>query len=161
MKAIKENWKLVLIVAAGIVAVIFMCIFGVQGAQNKAFALEEQVNTADSDIKVQEKRRVDLVYNLADCVKQYDKHEAETLNNARKYFTVGDQFFSPGNKRDWWQMIQLLPSSYNQTRNVMMNYEVLANIYKSRKDHKLDEWRNFCKWIEELPYSELITGGKR
>lgn len=82
----------------------------------------------------------------------------DDLNNARKYFTVGDQFFSPGNKRDWWQMIQLLPSSYNQTRNVMMNYEVLANIYKSRKDHKLDEWRNFCKWIEELPYSELITG---
>ena len=55
----------------------------------------------------------------------------DDLNNARKYFTVGDQFFSPGNKRDWWQMIQLLPSSYNQTRNVMMNYEVLANIYKS------------------------------
>ena len=81
MKAIKENWKLVLIVAAGIIAVIFMCIFGVQGAQNKAFAMEEQVNTADSDIKVQEKRRVDLVYNLADCVKQYDKHEAETLLN--------------------------------------------------------------------------------
>lgn len=59
----------------------------------------------------------------------------------------------------WWQMIQLLPSSYNQTRNVMMNYEVLANIYKSRRGHKLDEWRDFCKWIEELPYSELITGG--
>lgn len=53
-------------------------------------------------------------------------------------------------------MIQLLPSSYNQTRNVMMNYEVLANIYKSRRGHKLDEWRDFCKWIEELPYSELI-----
>ena len=68
----------------------------------------------------------------------------------------------PENRKDiWWQMIQLLPSSYNQTRNVMMNYEVLANIYKSRKDHKLDEWRSFCKWIEELPYSELITGGKR
>ena len=64
----------------------------------------------------------------------------------------------PSKKDIWWQMIQLLPSSYNQTRNVMMNYEVLANIYKSRKDHKLDEWRNFCKWIEELPYSELITG---
>ena len=71
----------------------------------------------------------------------------DDLNNARKYFTVGDQFFSPGNKRDWWQMIQLLPSSYNQTRNVMMNYEVLANIYKSRRGHKLDEWRDFCKWI--------------
>lgn len=65
----------------------------------------------------------------------------------------------PENRKDiWWQMIQLLPSSYNQTRNVMMNYEVLANIYKSRNDHKLDEWRSFCKWIEELPYSELITG---
>lgn len=62
-------------------------------------------------------------------------------------------------KKFWWQMIQLLPSSYNQTRNVMMNYEVLANIYKSRKNHKLDEWRNLCKWIEELPYSELIAGG--
>lgn len=62
------------------------------------------------------------------------------------------------NKGAWWQMIQLLPSSYNQTRNVMMNYEVLANIYQWRKDHKLDEWREFCKWIERLPYSELITG---
>lgn len=60
-------------------------------------------------------------------------------------------------KQLWYNLIQLLPSSYNQTRNVMMNYEVLANIYKSRKDHKLDEWREFCQWIEELPYSELIT----
>ena len=62
-------------------------------------------------------------------------------------------------KKDyWWQMIQLLPSSYNQKRTVMLNYEVLANIYKSRKNHKLDEWVEFCKWIEGLPYSELITG---
>ena len=62
----------------------------------------------------------------------------------------------PSKKDIWWQMIQLLPSSYNQIRNVMMNYEVLANIYRSRKDHKLDEWRGFCKWIENLPYPELI-----
>ncbi len=62
-------------------------------------------------------------------------------------------------KKDlWWQMIQLLPSSYNQTRNVMLNYEVLANIYRQRKSHKLDEWRELCSWIESLPYSELITG---
>ena len=54
-------------------------------------------------------------------------------------------------------MIQLLPSSYNQTRNVMLNYEVLANIYRQRKNHKLDEWREFCKWIASLPYSELIV----
>lgn len=61
-------------------------------------------------------------------------------------------------KKYWWQMIQLLPSSYNQKRTVMLNYEVLANIYKWRKDHKLDEWKDFCEWIEELPFSELITG---
>ena len=59
----------------------------------------------------------------------------------------------------WWQLIQLLPSSYNQKRTWMGNYEVLTNIYYSRKDHKLDEWRDFCKWIETLPYSELIIGG--
>lgn len=61
-------------------------------------------------------------------------------------------------KKFWWQMIQLLPSSYNQTRNVMLNYEVLANIYRQQKNPKLDEWREFCEWIETLPYSELITG---
>ena len=60
----------------------------------------------------------------------------------------------------WWQMIQILPSSYNQKRTVMLNYEVLANIYKSRRNHKLDEWHTFCDWIEELPYSVLITEGE-
>lgn len=59
----------------------------------------------------------------------------------------------------WWQMIQLLPSSYNQKRTVMLNYEVLANMYKSRHNHKLDEWHTLCDWIESLPYSKLITGG--
>lgn len=74
------------------------------------------------------------------------------LNCAReKYIETKD-------KKYWWQMIQLLPSSYNQKRTVMMNYEVLSNIYRSRKDHKLDEWRELCKWIKELPYSEIITG---
>ena len=68
------------------------------------------------------------------------------------------RYIKTKDKRYWWQMIQLLPSSYNQTRNVMLNYEVLANIYHSRKNHKLDEWRDFCKWIEEnVPYSWLIT----
>lgn len=61
-------------------------------------------------------------------------------------------------KECWWQLIQLLPSSYNQRRTLMLNYEVLANIYKQRKNHKLDEWAEFCKWIEDLPYSVLIIG---
>ena len=69
-----------------------------------------------------------------------------------------DQYLHTKNKEDWWQMIQLLPSSYNQKRTIMLNYEVLANIYKSRKNHKLDEWHTLCDWIESLPYSELITG---
>lgn len=75
----------------------------------------------------------------------------KSLNFAR------EDYLNHKNKEDWWQMIQLLPSSYNQTRNVMLNYEVLANIYRQRKNHKLDEWREFCKWIASLPYSELIV----
>ena len=63
-------------------------------------------------------------------------------------------------KDDWWQMIQLLPSSYNQKRTVTMNYENLLNIYETRRNHKLDEWKDFCKWIERLPNAELITGGE-
>ena len=75
------------------------------------------------------------------------------LNKRRKLF------IQEKNKSDWWQMIQLLPTSYNQKRTVMLNYEVLANMYHSRKNHKLDEWREFCKWVKTLPYSEIITGG--
>lgn len=69
-----------------------------------------------------------------------------------------EEFIKDYEKVNWWQMIQLLPSSYNQKRTVMLNYEVLANMYKSRRNHKLDEWNTFCDWIESLPYSELITG---
>ena len=78
-----------------------------------------------------------------------------TINVLNYYRT---RYLKTKDKKYWWQMIQLLPSSYNQRRTVMLNYEVLANMYKSRKDHKLDEWRDFCKWIKTLPYSELITG---
>ena len=71
-----------------------------------------------------------------------------------------EKFLETKDKKYWWQLIQLLPSSYNQRRTVMLNYEVLANIYKSRRNHKLDEWHVFCEWIENLPYSELIIGEK-
>ena len=81
------------------------------------------------------------------------------LNEARKTYNFLSD--TPSKKDAWWQMIQILPSSYNQKRTVMLNYEVLANIYKSRKNHRLDEWHTFCDWIEELPYSELITGEKK
>lgn len=76
----------------------------------------------------------------------------QVLNDNRyKYLETKD-------KKYWWQMIQLLPSSYNQKRTIMLNYEVLANIYTSRKGHRLDEWKTMLDWIETLPYSELITG---
>ena len=70
-----------------------------------------------------------------------------------------EAYLNTKDKRYWWQMIQLLPSSYNQRRTVQMNYEVLRNMYHARKAHKLDEWRDFCKWVETLPYHELITDG--
>ena len=76
----------------------------------------------------------------------------DMLNLCRKkYLEIND-------KKYWWQLIQLLPSSYNQRRTVMLNYEVLTNMYHARKSHKLDEWHTFCDWIETLPYSELIMG---
>ena len=86
---------------------------------------------------------------------QYLMSLIELLNQYReKYLKTKDKFY-------WWQMIQLLPTSYNQKRTVMLNYEVLANVYASRRDHKLDEWHKFCDWIKTLPYSELIVGRKK
>ena len=76
------------------------------------------------------------------------------LNEARLHF-LRKQY----RKDYWWQMIQLLPTCYNQKRTVMLNYEVLVNIYKWRRNHKLDEWHTFCEWIEGLPYADLIIGG--
>lgn len=85
------------------------------------------------------------------------KHELELivnwLNDARQ------AYLDTESKDHWWHMIQLLPSSYNQRRTIMLNYEVLSNMYHQRKNHKLDEWRDFCQWIKTLPYSELITVG--
>lgn len=79
-----------------------------------------------------------------------EKLKRDITNAERKHVLAQQKLF-------WWQLIQLLPSSYNQKRSVMLSYEVLANMYKSRVGHKLNEWRDFCKWIESLPYSELIT----
>lgn len=90
----------------------------------------------------------------------------DELNNYRDFYVAWEscginlkKMYELSNRKDaWWQMIQLLPSSYNQKRTVMLNYEVLANMYKSRKNHKLNEWHTLCDWIKTLPYSELITG---
>ena len=86
----------------------------------------------------------------------------ERLNFARKEFLKGrksSEFGMPSAKEYWWDMIQLLPSSYNQLRTVQLNYAVLRSMYHARRNHKLDEWRDFCSWVETLPYAELITLG--
>ena len=107
------------------------------------FSHEKLINSACMEIQEQH-IRVSPIQALATTI--------ECLNSYR------DLYLQTKDKKYWWQMIQLLPTSYNQKRTVMLNYEVLANIYKSRKNHRLDEWHTLCDWISELPYSELITG---
>ena len=107
------------------------------------FSHEKLINSACMEIQEQH-IRISPIQALATTI--------ECLNSYRNLY------LQTKDKKYWWQMIQLLPSSYNQKRTVMLNYEVLANIYKSRRNHKLDEWHTFCDWIEMLPYSELIIG---
>lgn len=113
------------------------------------FSIEHLMEWKDYESEVKElkpDRLCNFKFYLIDTI--------SALNNAR------DLYLKTNDKKYWWQMIQLLPSSYNQKRTIMLNYEVLVGIYKWRRNHKLDEWHTFCDWIEELPYSELITGRK-
>ena len=108
---------------------------------------EKEFEMSDFSCEHLKPTSIKLIHDIIDILNKYradyNNPEAEKLGVKKDY---------------WWQMIQLLPSSYNQRRTVMLNYEVLSNIYRSRKNHKLDEWMEFCKWIESLPYSEIITG---
>ena len=106
------------------------------------FSCEKLINSMCMEIQEMEVRvsPMQALLTTIECLNSY-----RDLYNKTKY------------NKYWWQMIQLLPTSYNQRRTVMLNYEVLANIYKSRKNHKLDEWHTFCDWIKTLPYSGLIT----
>lgn len=118
------------------------------------FSHEMLMDNVCADI-FQVKSPLDILYSTIDmlnlCRKKYLEVKAKPFKDEdNKKLLL---------KAYWWQMIQLLPSSYNQKRTVMLSYEVLANIYKSRRYHKLDEWHTFCDWIKTLPYSELITGG--
>jgi hypothetical protein len=90
---------------------------------------------------------IDCLNEVRDCYNNFGEYPIDTWEDGISC------------KKDiWWQLIQLLPSSYNQKRTVQLNYQVLKNMYHARKNHKLDEWRDFCEWIKTLPYSELITG---
>ena len=138
----KTNWKLPLIIGSGVIAVIILCVFVVQSSKNKAFVLEEQVNTAQSDIKVQEKRRVDLVYNLADCVKQYDKHEAETLT------AIVNGRGSTGDIENVTTAITAVSEAYPELKS-NENYKQLMNEL-SMTENLIAEYRsNYNKQIKE------------
>ena len=141
MKNIK-NVKLGLIISVGAILLIILCIFGVQSSQNKAFMLEEQVNTAQSDIKVQEKRRVDLVYNLVDCVKQYDKHEAETLKS------IVDGRDSTGNIENVTTAITAVSEAYPELKS-NDNYKQLMTELSMTENLIAEYRRNYNKQIKE------------
>ena len=137
-----NKWKLPLIIGASVIAVILLCVFGVQSSQNKAIALEEQVNTAQSDIKVQEKRRVDLVYNLADCVKQYDKHEADTLT------AIAEGRGSTGDIENVTTAITAVSEAYPELKS-NENYKQLMNEL-AMTENLIAEYRsNYNKQIKE------------
>ena len=128
-------------------------------------------NSCSTMHKIHEKEFTLDDFSHEHLVDQYDSDDVECIACWKDCLVDTIRFLNRGrkaylktkDKRYWWQMIQLLPSSYNQKRTVQLNYAVLRNMYYSRKNHKLDEWRNFCAWVEGLPYSELITmnnGGK-
>lgn len=99
---------------------------------------------------------------LEDAIDDLNYYRKLYLDGGTDYISDNDQKdYGPKDKEIWWQLIQLLPSSYNQRRTVMLNYEVLTAMYRDRKNHKLDEWRELCRWIESLPYSEFIVGEER
>lgn len=104
---------------------------------------------ADKEFTLEDFSHEHLMQGGLECIKNLCKD----LNMCR------EQYLAKHDKEWWWQMIQLLPSSYNQKRTVQLNYAVLRNMYHARRNHKLDEWRDFCSWVESLPYAELITLG--
>ena len=134
--------KLVLIGVVGVLTIIIMCVFGIQGSQNKAISMEEQVNTAQSDIKVQEKRRVDLVYNLVDTVKQYDKYEADTLT------AIVEGRGSTGDIENVTTAITAVSEAYPELKS-NENYKQLMNEL-SMTENLIAEYRsNYNKQVKE------------
>ena len=152
-----KNVKTKVLVASAVACVLLLGVFGVQSSQNKAIALEEQVNTAQSDIQVQEKRRVDLVYNLADCVKQYDKHEAETLQN------IVDGRSSGGSIETATTAITAVSEAYpelksnenyKQLMNELATTENLISQYRSNYNKQIKEYN---RYVRKFPTRQFLS----
>lgn len=145
---LKQNWKLPLIIAAAVIAFILLCIFGVQSAQNKAIGLEESIMTADSDVKVQEKRRVNLFYNLADCVQEYDKHESGTLES------LADSMNNGGSIEDVNTAIAAVSYAYPELKSnenykqLMTELSITENLiaqYRENYNKSVEKYNRYCK----------------
>lgn len=168
----KSEVKVILIAIVGILAVAVMCLFGVQGSRNKAVALEETVETAFADINVQEKRRVDLAYNLADCVKQYDKHEADTLkaviegrgstgdieNVTTAITAVAEAYPELKSDGNYKQLMTELAATENLIAQSRSNYNKQIGTYN--RYIKGFPTRNFLSWTgyEPIEYERLDYG---
>lgn len=145
------NWKVGLIIGIGVIAVTFMCVFGVQSSQNKAINLEESVYTAESDIKVQEKRRVDLVYNLADCVKQYDKHESETLTSLAESMSKGN------NVEDVNTTIAAVTYAYPELKSndnykqLMTELSITENLMAQYRENYNKSIKSYNNYVKKFP----------
>ena len=135
-----KNWKLSAIILGSVLAVILMCVTGVQWSQNRAISLEEAVYTAESDIKVQEKRRVDLVYNLSDCVKQYDEHESETLTG------LADGMSKGNNVEDVSTAIAAVTYAYPELKS-NENYKQLMNEFSITENMIAQYRENYNKSV--------------
>ncbi len=146
-----KNWKLSAIILGSVLAVILMCVTGVQWSQNRAISLEEAVYTAESDIKVQEKRRVDLVYNLSDCVKQYDEHESETLTG------LADGMSKGNNVEDVSTAIAAVTYAYpelksNENYKQLMNeFSITENMIAQYRENYNKSVTSYNRYVKKFP----------
>ena len=152
-----NTWKVVLIGLVGVLAIILMGVFGVQSVQNKAISLEEQVNVAASDIKVQEKRRVDLVYNLADSVMQYDKHEAETLK------AIVDGRGGSGDIENVTTAITAVTESYPELKSnenykqLMTELSTTENLIAQYRSNYNKQIKEYNRYVRKFPNSTFLS----
>ena len=152
-----KNLKVILISIISVICVIILGIFAINGVQNKAINLEEQVKTASSDIKVQEKRRVDLVYNLADCVKQYDKHEAETLQ------AIVEGRSKSGDIEDVTTLISAVTEAYPELKSndnykeLMNELSVTENLIANYRSNYNTQVRAYNRYVRKFPNKQFLS----
>ena len=148
--------KVVLFSVLAVILVIVMCVFGVNGVSNKAIGLEEQIKVADSDVKVQEKRRVDLIYNLVDTVKQYDKHEAETLQN------VVEARGKQGNIEDVNTLISAVTEAYPELKSnenykqLMTELSVTENLIAEYRSNYNSQVKEYNRYVKKFPNKQFL-----